>query len=421
MLATAVVHFPDHHLHMDLSPCWHGAHAHAHLWNDLHNEWSLVDSASAMMDMQHQADVACWRQQAGAFDPWFPQQEHASWNNDMAMCLDEGVSSPALPEVTLCNKFPATPHDLAISSPRFAAKEESHTDSGRFTTDCLASVMSPMLLPVGPKPASPLWKPLPAAMPIAEATPLTLELPPGLPASLLRSAPVIAKLAKTNRIDLSAAVGEAVVTPPQEQAAAAAIPTTPAPLAAAVNSANNAVEEVAPGVCIAPTEVGGKACTMVGWCIEDLRSKLRASMGRSLVSPPFSVGGLCNLRFIVCPDARDLVRNACSRDRKGVYATMIKKGPLHGSLKLKADCLEVAASVSFYLTVGSVRCGPFAYDFSESAIHGCDDFDVDWLQQIDAGTGNLSVSAEILDFTARTLQPPQCGITTIIDADSKNS
>jgi hypothetical protein len=144
-------------------------------------------------------------------------------------------------------------------------------------------------------------------------------------------------------------------------------------------------------------------------------------MGRPLVSPPFSVGGLRNLRFIVCPDARDVVRNAKSRDRKGVYANMIKKGPLYGSLKLKADCLEVAASLSFYLTVGSVRCGPFTYDFSESALHGCDDFDVDWLQQVDARTGNLTVSAEILDFTARAQQPPQRGITATTGPDSKNS
>jgi len=411
MLATPAAHFPDYHLHMDMRPCWDGAHAG--LWDDLHNDWGLVKTASAMMDMQHQADVACLKQQAGAFDPWFPQQEYASWNNDPTMGLDEGVSSLALPELILCNEFSAPPQDPAIPLPRFATKEESHADSARFTAACLASMMSPMLLPVGPKPVSPLLKPLPAATSISEATPLTVELPPGLPpppglmlaraASLLRSAPVIAKPAETNRIALSAAVGEAVATIPQEQAAAAAIPTTPAPLAAAVNSDNDAVEEVAPGICTAPAEVGGKACMMVGWCIEDLGSKLRASMGRPLVSPPFSVGGLCNLRFIVCPDARDLVKNARSRDRKGVYATMIKKGPLYGSLKLKADCLEVAASLSFYLTVGSVRCGPFTYDFSESAIHGCDDFDVDWLQQIDAGTGNLSVSAEILDFTAHTL------------------
>jgi hypothetical protein len=124
---------------------------------------------------------------------------------------------------------------------------------------------------------------------------------------------------------------------------------------------------------------------------------------------------------MVFPDARDLVRNARSRDRKGVYATMIKKGPLYGSLKLKADSLEAAASLSFYLTVGSVRCGPFTYNFSESAIHGCDDFNIDWLQQIDAGTGNLSVSAEILDFTAPTRQPPLRDIIATVDTNSNSS
>jgi len=74
---------------------------------------------------------------------------------------------------------------------------------------------------------------------------------------------------------------------------------------------------------------------------------------------------------------------------------MIRKGPLHCSFKLKADGLEKAAVRSFCLTVGTVRRGPFTYDFSEQAIHGCDDFDVDWLDHVDARTGGLSVGLEV--------------------------
>jgi len=359
--------------------------------------------------MQHQADVACWKQHMAAFESWFPHEEHASWNHDMAMGLDESMCVSALPELILCSEFPSAPQDPALLLPRSVGKEQSCTDSVRSAAASFACMMSPMRLPVGPAPVSPLLEPLPAAMAASEATPETMELPPRLlpppgitlarAASLSTRAPVLAEPAKANHTPRSAAAGRAGVTPPQEQATAAV--TTTAMCAPAMNKANNAAEEVAPGIGIAPVEVAGRACKTVSWRIEDLRSKLRVSMGRPLVSPPFSVSGLCNLRFMVFPDARDLVRNAHSRERKGVYANMIKNGPLYGSLKLKADCLEVAASLSFYLTVGSVRCGPFTYDFSESAIHGCDDFDIDWLQQTEAGTGNLCVSAEILDFTAR--------------------
>jgi len=437
MLATSAVHFSEHPLLMDMRPCWDGTHAS--LWNDLHNEWAVVEPASTVMDMQHQADMAYWKQQMGAFESWFPHEEHgASWNHDMAMGLDEGMSTcvPALPEFILCQEFPLAPQDPASSLPRSAGKERSRTDARSVAAD-LACMMSPMRLPVGPAPVSPLLEPLPAAMSMSGAALETMELPPGLlpppgitlarAASLSERAPRLAEPAQQANhharpsAAAAAAVGRAgVETPPQEEAMAVGTTTVAAlcaatainmanhaaeevapGIAAAINNANHAAEEVAPGICIAATEVEGRACKMVSWSIEDLRSKLRDSMGRPLVSPPFSVSGLCNLRFIVFPDARDLVRNARSRERKGVYANMIKKGPLYGSLKLKADCLEVAASLSFYLTVGSVRRGPFTYDFSESAIHGCDDFDVDWLQQIEAGTGNLCVSAEIVDFTAR--------------------
>jgi len=102
---------------------------------------------------------------------------------------------------------------------------------------------------------------------------------------------------------------------------------------------------------------------------------------------------------MVFPDGREAVKGARSRERKGMYAAMVRKGPLYGALKLKADCLERATktALSFYLTVGAVRIGPFTYDFSKSAIHGCDDFGADWLTQIDESSGSLAVGVEILD------------------------
>eukprot|EP00931_Biecheleriopsis_adriatica_P100895 TRINITY_DN76131_c0_g1_i1.p1 TRINITY_DN76131_c0_g1~~TRINITY_DN76131_c0_g1_i1.p1 ORF type:complete len:383 (+),score=95.34 TRINITY_DN76131_c0_g1_i1:111-1259(+) len=155
--------------------------------------------------------------------------------------------------------------------------------------------------------------------------------------------------------------------------------------------------ELPPGISIATADVAGSDCTRVEWRIEDLYGKLQASMGRPLVSPPFAALGLPNLRLMVFPDGRDTMKNARSGERKGLYAAMIKKGPLHGALKLKADCLQCATVMTVNLTVGKVRSGPLVYDFSEQAIHGLDDFGVDWLKQVDKASGSLTVGLEILD------------------------
>jgi len=165
--------------------------------------------------------------------------------------------------------------------------------------------------------------------------------------------------------------------------------------------------EVSPGIYVGPAQVTGLDCTRVEWKIEDLRGKLQASMGRPLVSPPFAARGLPNLRLMVFPDARESVKSVRSRERKGMYAAMVKKGPLHGALKLKADCLEHAKVLRFHLTVGAVRKGPFVYDFSERAIHGCDDFGADWLKQVEEATGNLRVGVEILEDDVRSQGCPR--------------
>jgi len=153
--------------------------------------------------------------------------------------------------------------------------------------------------------------------------------------------------------------------------------------------------EMPPGIKSSLVDINGLSFARVEWQIEDVRAKLQASMGRPLVSPPFTILGLPNLRLMVFPDARDLVKNAKSRERKGMYAAMVKKGPLYGALKLKAESLDHATVIQFHLTVGAVRRGPFTYDFSDSAIHGCDDFCADWLKQINETNGCLRVGIEI--------------------------
>lgn len=169
--------------------------------------------------------------------------------------------------------------------------------------------------------------------------------------------------------------------PPTVLGLAAATTTTPAP----------------PGMVISVTEVGGQSCTRVEWKIDDFSGKLQASMGRPVVSPSFSACSLSNLRLMVFPDARDVVKSARSHERKGLYTSMVKKGPLYGSLKLKADGLERATVMTFSLLVGGFRMGPSSYDFSEQAVQGLDDFGVDWLQQVEKPSGALRVSIEIFE------------------------
>lgn len=179
------------------------------------------------------------------------------------------------------------------------------------------------------------------------------------------------------------------------------MPTKPVPPPGFAEDKKESGQVLAPGISVKTAPVGTDSCVRVEWCIDDLRSRLQAVMGRPLVSPPFATCGLPNLRLMVFPDARDAIKNARSRERKGLYAAMVRRGPLFGALRLKADCLDRSTAlpqVRFHLTVGVVRRGPFNYDFSEQAIHGCDDFDVDWLKQLD-DNGCLRVAVEILEVT----------------------
>jgi hypothetical protein len=180
--------------------------------------------------------------------------------------------------------------------------------------------------------------------------------------------------------------------------AAAAAASGPLQKPTAVRLGAAQIADHAPaGMAINPAEVEGQACSRIDWKIDDFSGKLQASMGRPVVSPAFAACGLSNLRLMVFPDARDAVKSARSHERKGLYAAMVKKGPLYGSLKLKADGLECSTVMTFALVVGNVRVGPKVYDFSEQAVQGVDDFDVDWLQQVDKGTGALRVSIEVVE------------------------
>merc|ERR1712048_672976 len=160
-----------------------------------------------------------------------------------------------------------------------------------------------------------------------------------------------------------------------------ALPTSAAPC-----------EQRAPqGISISSTELGEQ----IQWDIPSFLSKLQANNGRPLVSPPFTTCGLSNLRLMVSVDPRDLAKGKASKG-KHASKSIAKSGPLVGSLKLKADCLEDGATtLTFNLNVGNAKAGPFTLDFSQQAVHG-PDLAIDWLAQVDSITGNMRVGVELL-------------------------
>lgn len=199
----------------------------------------------------------------------------------------------------------------------------------------------------------------------------------------------------------------AIGQPTTGSVAAAALPWKPAvapaskpPPAASALGAPAAGGEAPQGITVQAVETGG---TRIEWGIDGFCGKLQSSGGRPMVSPPFSACGLPNLRLMVSVTAKEPAKSSRSRDRKGASksAAAVKKGPLQGALKLKADCLEGATVMTFNLCVGPARSGPFTYDFAQQAVHGPDDFGVDWREQVDASSGSLRVGVEILEVCHR--------------------
>lgn len=138
--------------------------------------------------------------------------------------------------------------------------------------------------------------------------------------------------------------------------------------------------------------------TRIQWQIDDFCAKFVGAPSRPLVSPPFSACGLPNLRLMVQPAARDASKASAKNQKGTVKKGATKKGacgPIYGGLKLKADCLTGATSMTFSLFVGTQRLGPFTYDFSQQAVHGPNDFGLDWAEQTEQGTGFLRVAVEI--------------------------
>jgi len=173
------------------------------------------------------------------------------------------------------------------------------------------------------------------------------------------------------------------------------------PSPAKATDATSVPSNIREGILVINAEVNERDCIRAEWRIGNLRTKLCGCMGRPLVSPPFDAGTLSNLRMMVYPDSREVVKGLRSKKQKEQYATMVNNGPLHGALKFKASNLDSSVSVlTFYLTVGSSRRGPYTYNFTEHAVHGCADFGIDWLEEVDPESGCLCVAVEIEEVTS---------------------
>lgn len=150
-------------------------------------------------------------------------------------------------------------------------------------------------------------------------------------------------------------------------------------------------------VTVEQSQVHGIPCTRAVWRIVQLRGRLKTSLGKPVVSPPFSVLGLGDLRLMVTPDAKGTLEGMRGKSKQSHFAKMLSQGPLECTLKVKVPCTTVPV-VKFYLTVGPhCRQGPFTCDFMQHTVHGCNDFDCDWLKQVDE-EGCLCVGLEIVEI-----------------------
>lgn len=137
------------------------------------------------------------------------------------------------------------------------------------------------------------------------------------------------------------------------------------------------------------------------WRIDNVRAKLKGCAGKALVSPPFEAFGMADMRLMVFPTS-DQNRSLKTREQRNQYENMITNGPLNCALRLKVVSAPVNNSVlTFTLFVGNVSRGPLVHDFGEHIIHGCDDFKINWLDQVDESVGSLSVGVELRELRSK--------------------
>jgi hypothetical protein len=173
----------------------------------------------------------------------------------------------------------------------------------------------------------------------------------------------------------------------------------PMPISREVSTVSASEGKALESIIVDQVDVNGSMCTRAVWRIVQLRGRLKTSLGKPVVSPPFSIDDLGGLRLMVTPDAKGTLEGLRGKSKQSHFAKMLSHGPLDCTLKVKVPCTSTPV-VKFYLTVGSnCRQGPFTCDFSQHTMHGCNDFQCDWLKQVD-DEDCLCVGLEIVEICA---------------------
>jgi hypothetical protein len=129
------------------------------------------------------------------------------------------------------------------------------------------------------------------------------------------------------------------------------------------------------------------------WKVKHFSGKLRGAAGRPVVSSPFAMCGLQEIRLMVTPEWGGK-SGPRSRKEKEQFSKMVTDGPLRARLSVKIPnaCPSV---LRYFLRVGKTVTGPHEFDFSNTAIHDCGSFDGNWLLEMDKD-GSISVGMELL-------------------------
>jgi len=98
------------------------------------------------------------------------------------------------------------------------------------------------------------------------------------------------------------------------------------------------------------------------------------------------------------PDAKEEADTSHKKKKPLKLKNVISSRSLECGLKLKIPDGSTPV-MRFYITVGSIRKGPLLCDFAEHAMHGYDNFGVDWLTQVKEN-GDLMVSLEIVEVSS---------------------
>jgi len=193
--------------------------------------------------------------------------------------------------------------------------------------------------------------------------------------------------------------------PGLELAPVAELPEEPLPTPSAISPSGPMPEDKAlESVTVERCEVDGVTLTRAVWRIVQLRGRLKTSLGKPVVSPPFNIESLGDLRLMVTPDAKGTLEGMRGKSKQSHFAKMLSQGPLECTLKVKVPTTTTPV-VKFYLTVGAnCRQGPFTCDFMQHTVHGCNDFNCDWLKQVD-DEGCLRVGLEIVEISTDDDRP----------------